>query len=587
MTLLASWLERMRAGARYLLRHKLFAVILLGSAYLSLVNLDYAHYWHDEGNTVAIAHNLLTQGDLTGWDGRNLVAGTNGKSLNADLREYYPPMQYILTAASIALFGDHPGGARALHALAGVLALVVFWLLLQRYCAREPRLALLAFAFMALAAQLLLYYRHARYFSMAMLLLMLLIYLHRRYVDSGRSTRGLALLFLAGMLGVLNSYTIGTAAIAAIATHHLIWHRRETSKREYLLLSAGAAAAVLLPLAWLAWLGGFERDGGLLSFSGAQLQENRINFALIVFFRLESYMRNLFVSDWLSWWISIWFVGCLVWSWRLRQSTATAPKDKSKSKRRQPHLQPPQGLRPVLQLVLLGVLVTAYSAIFSLQPSYYLLYADSRYLFMVIPLLLTMKALFVDWLLLNYPRFLGSAVAFVLMSSSFSAYPFNMKHLDNYHETYGFHLFSYIREVHQPYNDPVSETLKMLEQHVPPEGIIYTPNFFEHDALVAAAGDRYRFCCQLQPVTGHARSLLSRINDPIQSLDPMQASWIVVYIQSDHELDTYLRMGFRRWSRSFWLSYPTHRPELNYHLFDDFRSNQEQVLLLRNMNRGG
>lgn len=587
MTLLAGWLARMRACARYLLRHKLFALILLGSTYLSLVNLDYAHYWHDEGNSVVLARNLLEQGSLTGWDGRSLVAGTNGKSLNADLLEYQPPLQYFVTAASITLFGDTPAGARALHALAGVLALVVFWLLLQRYCAREPRLALLAFAFMALAAQLLLFYRHARYFSMALLLFLLLAYLQRRYVDSGRSGRDMALLFLVGLLGVFNNYLIGVAAIATIATHHLIWHGRETSMREYLLLSAGALAAALIPLAWLTWLGGFAREGGLLSFSGVDLKENEIGYGLIVFFRLERYIYNLFLSDWLSWWISIWFVGCLAWNRWLRRGAAAKPKDKSKSKRPQNLPQPPPGLRPVLQLVLLGLLLTAYSAVFSVQPSYYLAHADSRYLFMAIPLLLTMKALFVDWLLLNYPRALGGAVAFVLMSSSYSAYPFNMKHLDNYHETYGFQLFSYISEVHQPYHDPVSETLKMLERHVPPDDIVYTPNFFEHDALVAAAGDRYRFCCQLQPVSDHARSLLSRIDDPVHGLDPMQADWIVVYINSAHELETYLKMGFRRWSRSFWLSYPTQRPELNYHLYDDFYSSQEQVLLLRNMNPRG
>lgn len=584
MTLLASWQARMRAGARYLLRRRLFALILLGSTYLSMVNLDYAHYWHDEGNSVAVARNLLEHGSLTGWDGRSLVAGTNGKSLNADLLEYQPPLQYFVTAASITLFGDSPAGARALHALAGVLALVVFWLLLQRYCAREPRLALLAFAFMALAAQLLLFYRHARYFGMALLLFMLLAYLQRRYVDSGRPPRDMALLFLTGLLGVFNNYLIGVAAIAAIATHHLIWHGRETSMREYLLLGTGAIIAVLIPLAWLIWLGGFEREGGLLSFSGVDLKENKINYGFIVFFRLESYMRNLFISDWLGWWISIWFVGCLAWSHRLRHSAAAAPKGKAKSKRRQPQLQPPPGLRPVLQLVLLGLLMTAYSALFSVQPSFYLAYADSRYLFMAIPMLLTMKALFVDWLLLNYPRVLGIAAAIVLMSSSYSAYPFNMQHLDNYHETLDFHLLSYIREVHRPYHDPVSETLKMLEQHVPPEGIVYTPNFFEHDALVAAAGDRYRFCCQLQPVSDHARAMLSRIDDPVQGLDPMQADWIVVYLQSANELETYLRMGFRIWSRSFWLSYPTQRPELNYHLFNDFHSSHEQILLLRNMN---
>ena len=51
----------------------LAAGVLAVAAYLSLVNLDYAALWHDEAPAALIGRNLLQRGDISGWDGRNLV----------------------------------------------------------------------------------------------------------------------------------------------------------------------------------------------------------------------------------------------------------------------------------------------------------------------------------------------------------------------------------------------------------------------------------------------------------------------------------------------------------------------------------
>ena len=58
--------------------------VLLVSAYLCLVNLDYAALWHDEAPAAFFGKTLLQQGSIVGWDGRNLVGGTNGRMLNED-----------------------------------------------------------------------------------------------------------------------------------------------------------------------------------------------------------------------------------------------------------------------------------------------------------------------------------------------------------------------------------------------------------------------------------------------------------------------------------------------------------------------
>ena len=88
----------------------LSAAVLAAAAYLCLVNLDYAALWHDEAPTALIAKNLLERGDIVGWDGRNLVGGTNGRTLNEDLRDVLPPLMYVLNAAGLAVFGVDEAG---------------------------------------------------------------------------------------------------------------------------------------------------------------------------------------------------------------------------------------------------------------------------------------------------------------------------------------------------------------------------------------------------------------------------------------------------------------------------------------------
>ena len=77
--------------------------VLIVSAYLCLVNLDYAALWHDEAPTALIGKNLFGTGrHYRCWDGRNLVGGTNGRTLNEELRDVLPPLMYVFSAAGIS-----------------------------------------------------------------------------------------------------------------------------------------------------------------------------------------------------------------------------------------------------------------------------------------------------------------------------------------------------------------------------------------------------------------------------------------------------------------------------------------------------
>ena len=144
-------------------------------------------YGWTKGPTAVIGGNLLERGDISAWDGRNLVT-SDGRTTNYDLRDKLPPVQYVLTAAGLALFGANEIGARVMHALAGLLALGFFWLLLRQRLPNDPRLVFFIFLFAAWSAQLLLYFRQCRYYAVLALCMTAGFWLYERYWQTGRNS---------------------------------------------------------------------------------------------------------------------------------------------------------------------------------------------------------------------------------------------------------------------------------------------------------------------------------------------------------------------------------------------------------------
>ena len=206
--------------------------VLLVAAYLCLVNLDYAALWHDEAPPAFIGKNLLQQGDILGWDGRNLVGGTNGRTLNDDLRDVLPPLMYVLNAAGFAVFGVNEIGARVIHAIIGIVALGIFYLLLRQHLSNYPRLMFFIFIFAAWSAQLLLYLRQSRYFSVMVLALILIFYFYECYWRS-RHPAYLPVIALVAALSFFNHYAGGGATMLSLAAYHLVFRARKTTLREW------------------------------------------------------------------------------------------------------------------------------------------------------------------------------------------------------------------------------------------------------------------------------------------------------------------------------------------------------------------
>ena len=365
--------------------------VLAVAAYLCLANLDYAALWHDEAPAALIGRNLLQRGDITGWDGRNLVGGTNGRTLNAELRDVLPPLTYLLNAAGMAVLGVNETGARIVHALIGIIMLGLLYLLLRQHLARHPRLILFCLLFAAWSPQLLLYFRQSRYFAFMACGVIAAFYLYECWWRSGRAG-WLVALTLVALLAFFNHYNGGAATMLALAAWHLMFRARATTPRQWLALAAAGMVVVAVGTGYLAWLGviGGERSGwtAFAGFAGFDAhRETPPSLPLRVLPRIAIYTRELFTTDWISWPVLLWFLGMLVLPLLRRRGEAPPAGDappaagKAGSSRGAPGASEaraaagvapaPGGELPLAaagRVVLMGALFALFAAALSVQP---------------------------------------------------------------------------------------------------------------------------------------------------------------------------------------------------------------------------
>lgn len=549
--------------------------VLLVAAYLCLVNLDYAALWHDEAPAAFFGKTLLQQGDIVGWDGRNLVGGTNGRTLNEDLRDVLSPLMYVLNAAGFAVFDVNEIGARIVHAVIGVVALGVFYLLLRQHLSNYPRLMFFIFIFAAYSAQLLLYFRQSRYFSVMVFTLILIFYLYERYCRS-RHPAYLPVIALVAALSFFNHYAGGAATMLSLAAYHLLFRARATTLREWVLFAICGAAVVAVGVGYLYWLGviGGERSG-FMGFAGqAPTPYQGDSPAFVLFFqRIWIYVRELFTADWISWPVFLWFMGLIVLPYQVRRKQVARVSRRTRQRRgdtgagiAEKILGDDFPLAATGKIILLGVLFALCSAMLSVQPIWLHPVADLRYYVGALPLLLAMKGLFAEWVW-RKSKIAGAIAVAVLLFTSVGAYPFNMTMLFTGERTLGFHFFQFVREVHQPYRDSLWVVSDYLLTHAEQDDLVYVSGFADREALIFTTGHYVLFCYVLDEDTPLPRAKIEALDAPYLWMGEHFPEWVVVFgaLQKDYweriktyyvvaaELDVY--------------PYPTQRPELNMHAF--------------------
>ena len=552
------------------------AGVFLIAAYLCLVNLDYVALWHDEGPVAGQGKILLQQGDIIGWDGRNLFEHT---MLNEDLRIVLPPFMYALTAVGFAIFGVGEIGARIIHACIGIAALGVFYLLLREHLRAHPRLVFFIFTFAAWSAQLLLYFRQTRYFSMMVLALILIFYVYERYWQSKNPAYLLAAALVAA-LSFFNHYAGGAATMLSVAAYHILFRRRATSRREWALFALCGAGVVAVGACYLAWLGvlGGERSG-FLDFAPQEIDSYRGSLSSFVLFLLKIgvYIRELFTADWISWPVFLWFAGIVLHAWTRRDKPA-----RRRDRRRRPSSQLSDDnfpLTAVRKIILMGTLFALFSAMLSGQPIWAHSAADLRYYVGALPLLLAMKGLFVEWVWRKHVV-AGAAVLCVLLFSSIGAAPFNLKNAFTGKATLGMHLFQFVREIHRPYRDSMGVVSDYLLQNAEKDDLVYVPRYADRDVLIFYTGDHVQFCCFLDENAPLPRTKIAALQAPLY-IEGNTPDWIIGFGFLAKGMLEQFAARYEVVAKLDVFHYPTQRPELNVHAFAPLDAGRRRAFILR------
>lgn len=563
--------------------------VLLVAAYLCLVNLDYAALWHDEAPAAFFGKTLLQQGSITGWDGRNLVGGMNGRMLNEDLREVWPPLMYVLNAAGFVVFGVNEIGARVVHAVIGIVALGVFYLLLRQHLSNYPRLMFFIFLFVAWSAQLLLYFRQSRYYSVMVFALILIFFLYECYWRS-RHPAYLPVIALVAALSFFNHYAGGAATMLSLAVYHLLFRARETTLREWGLFAFCGTAVVMVGAGYLYWLGviGGERSG-FIGFAGQAPTPYQGDSSAYVLFvqRIWIYIRELFTADWISWPVFLWFAGMVLLVYQVRRKQAVGASRQARRRWADDGtsvsakiLGDDFPLAAVGKIILMGALFALFSAMLSVQPIWLQPIADLRYYVGALPLLLAMKGLFVEWAWRRH-IIAGVVALVVLLFTSTGAYPFNMTMLFTGERTLGFHFFQFIREVHRPYRDSIRVVSDYLLTHAEQDDLVYVSGFADREALIFTTGHRVLFCYVLDEDTPLPRAKVEALNAPYLWMGEHFPEWVVIF-------GTLRKDSMERVMAHYVVAaeldvhrYPTQRPELNMHAFTPLPQKRGVYILRR------
>jgi hypothetical protein len=231
------------------------------SAVLIFANLGGDYLWEDEGDTAALAVNILKFGVPKAWDGQAFLDSDHGARLNSNLvMVTHPWVQYYLTAGSFIVFGQNTFAARFPFALAGWLSIPLGYIFLWRLT-RNRWIALSAAILLTVSVQFLLYARQCRYCALNMLIVVWLFWAFFKM----KSTRGCVSFVLAAAL-LFHTHPYGIAPAAALCGLSL-FYRPFAEQRRWVWFAAPAIAVLTLP--WLA-LSSLSSSGSELNTTAAQ-----------------------------------------------------------------------------------------------------------------------------------------------------------------------------------------------------------------------------------------------------------------------------------------------------------------------------
>lgn len=224
-------------------------------------NLGLDYLWEDEGDTAALAVNILKFGVPKAWDGSAFLDSDHGARLNRDLvMVTHPWVQYYLAAGSFSVFGQNTFAARFPFAVASWLSIIGIYFFLWRLI-RNRLAAFSAAALMTFSVQFLLYARQCRYCALNLLLVVWLFWAFFK-MKSARA----CISFVLAAAFLFHTHPYGIAPAAALCGLSL-FYRPFAEQRRWVWFAAPAIALLTLP--WLA-LSSLSSSGSELNTTAAQ-----------------------------------------------------------------------------------------------------------------------------------------------------------------------------------------------------------------------------------------------------------------------------------------------------------------------------
>ena len=299
------------AGSRQLRSHWPFAIVAVVGAVLIFTNLGSDYLWEDEGDTVALASNILKFGVPKAWDGGAFLDSDHGARLNRDLvMVTHPWIQYYLTAASFLVFGENTFAARIPFAIAGWMSILFVYLFVWRLFGNRLT-AFSAAALLVFSVQFLLYAKQCRYCALNMLLVVWLFWTFFK-MNSARD----CVLFILASVFLFHTHPYGIAPVVALGALSLIY-RPFVIQRRWILFATPAIALLTLP--WLA-LSSLSSSGSALNTTAAQSAGEFIERCAQAF--IESTSVTPLIGS-----IILFLIAALSIRWKRKDTIDAAPSD--------------------------------------------------------------------------------------------------------------------------------------------------------------------------------------------------------------------------------------------------------------------
>ena len=532
------------------LHRLLVAVIFALASYLSLARLNEPAFWDDEAHVAIFARNFLKTGHWSAWDGRNLVPDRNGSFLNARLNHCMPQLDYPLVAASFRLFGVSTWAGRFPFALAGLATLAAFYWLLRLEFPGAPLLHLYAFAGLALSVNFLLSVRTCRYYAAAMLLVVAACLCYRRFLQTHRRfcAAGLA---VTSMLLFFSSALICAAFLLALLARHLVFHRRQMQRRDWLALALCAAVFVGAVAPYLV--------GCVLPYSAAS--------------RPDEAARNLAQPTWLSarftllWWNLREINADNLFPWLLALPLACSLV----AARHSASILPPA----VREWALLALTFVFFLVLFSPPPGDLARVADTRYLVPLLPILAGLGGASIR-LVHRFSR--PAAITLLALFVATNALAFIP-----WQPHFRWLLPALVGEIHRPYPTACSEVAKFLQSRARQDESVFACPDFMNKPLCFYLGDKLRFAGCLNCRTPLPLETLRQLKAPL-FLEENFPDWIVAFGWQAHAENAveYFSRPYQHGGRTSCFAYrqtvmldvfcsQTQRPELHWHNFGPLR----------------